>query len=82
MEENIDYDYCYGFYLGQDPRDFEPDFESCTEKEIAAWKRAVDICGLCEGEDKKIPSFATGCHYTNGFCIDAPTFGIGVNILR
>lgn len=33
----------YGYFPGGDPRDFSPDEESCTEKEIAAWKRACEL---------------------------------------
>lgn len=32
----------YGFYRPENPHDFTPDYESCTEKEISAWKQDCD----------------------------------------
>lgn len=32
----------YGFFHGGDPREFHPDYESCSEQEIANWKEACD----------------------------------------
>ncbi|MGB9781411.1 MAG: hypothetical protein ACPLSY_01835 [Moorellaceae bacterium] len=43
----------YGSPMCEDPRDFTPDPECCTEKEIAAWKEA---CRRAEaGEKVEIP---------------------------
>lgn len=47
----------YGFFPGGDPRDFIPDEESCTEKEITAWKEACALWNegkkvVCEGSHR------------------------------
>lgn len=35
----------YGFpHSSCDPHDFTPDYESCTEKEITAWKESLGNC--------------------------------------
>lgn len=80
-------DVCYGFFCVKDPRDFEPDFECCTPKEISSWRRWVQIYDLCEAEDRKPPALDSGCkpYYSDtgklvGF-IDAPVFGIGMNLI-
>lgn len=31
---------CYGFFCGGDPRKFHPDYEECSQDEIARWKAA------------------------------------------
>jgi len=47
----------YGFFTGGDPREFTPDLECCTEKEIQAWKEACQLWNegnkvICEGSHR------------------------------
>ena len=47
----------YGFFPGGDPRNFTPDFESCSEKEINDWEEACQQWNegkrvVCEGSHR------------------------------
>lgn len=42
----------YGFGMGGDPHDFEPDYDSNTKDEIAAWEKAKAECD-CGREDNQ-----------------------------
>lgn len=69
----------YGFFPGGDPRDFTPDPECCSKKEIEAWKEACASWDrgekvVCEGSHRWITD-------KDGNVIGTATvssFGIGV----
>jgi hypothetical protein len=74
----------YGAFKGGDPRDFHPDHESCSDKEIANWKAACDQ--WCEAEDAGVApgeiETPSCCLRTDSGRVLASTrlggFGIGV----
>lgn len=76
-----DGDVGYGYFHGGDPRDFCPDPECCTEKEIAAHKRA------CELMDSGAVKFVDGRHHfplpdgREGW-MTCPAFGIGTYTIK
>jgi hypothetical protein len=65
----------YGFFHGGDPREFHPDYESCTEHEIAAWKQARAEAEANESK-RSLPCesgwIAPGVHVLKS------SFGIGI----
>lgn len=68
----------YGYYHGGDPRNFIPDSESCTEKEIAAHKKVCEEWTLAEKEGKPSPEVAPQSGWiTPGIHVTQSSFGIG-----
>lgn len=68
----------YGFARTDDPHDFHPDPDSCSEAEIAAHKAACDAYD--RGEYK--PSEQHGCvHEGNAIICYAP-WGVGTYVYR
>lgn len=63
----------YGFYHGQDPRTFSPDYESCSEKEVSAHKEA---CAAAE-RGEWTPD-GSGCHFHGNVKVLRSSFGLGV----
>lgn len=70
----------YGHFPGGDPRDFTPDAEGCTEKEIADWNAACKAMdeGTYEDNGKH------GCRFLGDdkaqVIVCGSTFGIGVTM--
>lgn len=60
----------YGYYTGGDPRNFHPDDEACSDKEITEHRQA---CRLWDEADGTTPEGFDG----NFGCSHAP-FGVGV----
>lgn len=67
----------YGFYHGQDPRAFCPDYESCTPEELEHHKQACDA--LNRGEALQPDS--SGCHHVeiggSTAIVCSTTMGVG-----
>lgn len=64
----------YGHFGGGDPRDFEPDMELCTAKEVERWK--ADVARAEAGEAVTAPP-AGGWNEARTIHILAPAYGIG-----
>jgi hypothetical protein len=45
----------YGFFHGGDPREFVPDTESCSEKEISAHRKACELFNAAEAAGLALP---------------------------
>lgn len=75
---------CYGYFTGGDPRNFTPDYEMCSEAEIANHKRACELWDEAEAkgetpEPEKCPSgwIHSEDGQTSIHVLNAP-YGIGV----
>jgi hypothetical protein len=65
----------YGFFHGGDPREFHPDYESCSPQEIADHKAA------CEAADRDEPKASLPCEsgwVAPGVHVLRSSFGIGI----
>jgi hypothetical protein len=70
----------YGCFTGGDPRDFFPDAESCTPKELANWQQACDLANLLDSQ-RTLPCPSGYVRDESGKVIAHITrvpFGIGV----
>jgi hypothetical protein len=43
FDERGPFEWAYGFFGGGDPRDFTPDYEMCSEDEIARWQADIAL---------------------------------------
>lgn len=82
VAENAE-DTSYGYPCVEDPRDYTPDEESCTEAEIANWKAA---CAAWErGEGQPVPDPHTDLVDGDGRKVGHVTMapmGVGTNVHR
>lgn len=76
----------YGFFHGGDPREFSPDYESCSPKEIEAHQKACELFDAAESAGVPMPdlecesgwktlSDGTVCHVLKS------SFGIGTYMM-
>ena len=70
----------YGFFIGGDPRNFKPDYEVCTEKEIQKWKNDCQKWndGDYENVDKNAPRFCGEVDGKHVFHLIPGGYGLGV----
>lgn len=45
----------YGFFHGGDPREFSPDVESCSEREVTAHRKACALFDAAEAAGQPLP---------------------------
>lgn len=72
------FEWGYGAFGNGDPRDFSPDFELCTEDEIARWKS--DLGRVAAGEIVVVHPAGKRVYAEDGrfvMHILAPAYGIG-----
>ena len=77
LDEN-GYLWLYGHFTGTDPRDFFPDYELCTEEEIANWQ--ADCEAWNKGEGKPAPPPGRTLYKRDGSFFGhvlAPRYGVG-----
>lgn len=73
----------YGFPCVENPHDFNPDLESCTDKEISFWEDAKKRWDAGERDVR-----GQRCHYVNDEYgkvishVTATSWGIGVNMVE
>lgn len=79
FDERGPFEWMYGFFGGGDPRDFTPDYEVCSEDEIARWKADV---ALAEAGNAVVapPAGETVRDKDGNFVMHilAPRYGLGV----
>lgn len=77
-DERGAFEYSYGNFGSGDPRDFTPDYEMCTEDEIASWK--ADLALVEAGNTVVCPPAGQWFYDKDGkpmMHILAPRYGVG-----
>jgi hypothetical protein len=74
----------YGFPCVEDPNDFTPDYECCTEQEVANWKAACEAWNRGERGTETVTN--KGCFVgqdgDNFVHVTRTSWGIGVNVVK
>lgn len=73
----------YGFPCVENPHDFTPDEEACTEKEIAFWEEAKERWDAGERDVRGASSESTYDEHGNIQChMLRSSWGIGINMVE
>lgn len=75
-EEIEEFEWLYGSFSGGDPRDFSPDLDCCTQRELENHEIACKIADQLEKKGKN-PNLPCPHEYVGFMHISITPFGIG-----